>query len=481
LAKREKDSPLVYVIVLHGGRAPVLRRCISSLEGQSYGNFRVLLVDNASGDEGVEAVRDSGVRVDVIRIDRRAGFAKANNLGIRRAMEQGAEYVVLLNDDAFPEGEWLEELVSVAEGGDRVGVVGSKVLFDADPQFINSTGLKFNLAGLAWDRGIGRIDCPRWDEPGILVGVTGAAMLLSCEMLRDIGLLDEGYPVYYEDLDLCIRSGLSGYSVVYAPRAVTHHLYSATYGVKSWGKEYRSTFSRTRFVAKFFPRAALVRALVCLLFERVRLQLRNVVCFRPGMLLAGVLGFLRAGLEISGLWSVRGARRAVSDEELRRLGVCSYARPELHIPTGGVEGDAGSIFSGEGRLKLKEGWYGCESGRPAGCWMAKRAGFVVEGLARGDYEVCIDAWFPPEWERLPRVSVLADGECVGERLAERGLGRYDFEAGRVSGATRFRIEVSDFITAEESGDYRDLGIKVCHIDLNPLKASREERNEPGRD
>ena len=184
---------------------------------------------------------------------------------------------------------------------------------------------------------------------------------------------------------------------------------------------------------------------------------------------------------MSNMRALRGGTRPVSDEELRRLAVCSYARPELHIPTGGVEGDAGSIFSGEGRLKLKEGWYGCESGRPAGCWMAKRAGFVVEGLAGGDYEVCIDAWFPPEWERLPRLSLLADGKCVGERLAEPGLGRYDFEAGRLSGATRFRIEVSDFIAAEESGDYRDLGIKVCRIDLNPLKASREERNEPGRD
>jgi hypothetical protein len=300
-------------------------------------------------------------------------------------------------------------------------------------------------------------------------------------MLREVGLLDEGYPAYYEDLDLCIRARMSGYSVVYAPRAVAYHVYSASYGLRSWRKEYRSTFSRMRFVAKFFPCAALVKALGWTVCEKIRGQVRNVVRFRPGLLMAAVCGALRAGVEMSDMWALRGRTRQLSEVELAGLAAGSYRQPKLHIPTVGGAGRGASVLSSGWGLELEEGWYGRERGRPAGCWMAKRAGFVVEGLARGDYEVSIDAWFPPEWERLPRLSLFADGKCVGERLAEPGLGRYDFEAGRVSGGTKFRIEVSDFVAAEESGDYRDLGIKVCRIDLNPVKASREERHEPGRD
>lgn len=472
MAGHRDELALVYVIVLHGGKAPVLPRCMSSLEGQSYGNFRVIVVDNVSGDESVERARGSRVHPEVIRTSRRLGFAAANNVGVRWAMAEGAKYVVLLNDDAFPEEKWLEELVSAAEGGERVGVVGPKVLFDADRQFINSTGLTFNLAGLAWDRGIGRVDCARWDKPCALVGVTGASMLLSCRMLREVGLLDEGYPVYYEDLDLCIRARMAGYRVVYAPRAVVSHLYSATYGAWSKGKEFRSTFSRARFIAKLFPRAALVRALLHMLYEKLRDQASNLLRGRAGMLGATAAALARAGVEVSNLSAVRGRGRPLTEKELGELAVSSYGRPELHVPSGSG-GPAPDLLE-IGTIVLGEGWYARDDAPPSGRWMAKRAGAAVTPVSPGDYSVSIRAWLPEVQERRLKLYAAAEGRSLGEAVVQEGMGVYDFSFVRMSGETRIEMELSDFIPSEKSGDYRDLGIKVCGVELNLSDATREE-------
>jgi len=449
----------------------VLRRCISCLEGQTYGNMKVVIVDNASGDGWAEAGIGGEVDVEVVRVDARVGFARGNNIGIRHAMGRGARYVALLNDDAFAEPKWLEELVATAMGGKRVGVVGSKVLFDADTQFINSTGLLFNMSGLAWDRGMGRVDSVRWDEAGAAAGATGAAVLLSCEMLKEAGLLDEGYPAYYEDLDMCMRARKSGYGVAYAPRAVVRHQYSASYGSGSLRKEYLSTFSRVRFVVKFFPGEVLGNALMRLVLERLRSHAGKLLRLRPWGLLAALMGLAGAGLRV---WSaVRDRTVRLSKVELDELAVASYGKPKLHIPGVETSGVETPLLSGGGSVVLEEGWYAGGGRGSAGCWMARRAGMVIRPEVEGRHELRIQAWFPEKSGRRPSFEVLAGEGMLGKREVEGGLKLYEFGSVSLTGAMRFSLELSDFIPAEESGDYRDLGLKICRIELNWLDERRK--------
>jgi len=215
----------VSVIVLNWNGKYHLERCLSSVLKQTYPNFEVVLVDNASTDGSVEFVRKRFPEVMIIHNEENLGFAAGNNVAIRATR---GNYIATLNNDTQVDPHWLEELVRAAEADPKVGMCSSKMLFLHRPDIINSTGISLDKAGIAWDRRGGERDKGEESRPIEVFGPCAGAALYRRAMLEGVGLFDEDFFAYFEDVDLAWRARLAGWRCLYVPTAKVYHLYSAT-------------------------------------------------------------------------------------------------------------------------------------------------------------------------------------------------------------------------------------------------------------
>jgi GT2 family glycosyltransferase len=220
-----KDKKIIVVIPnWNGGTA--LRGCIQSLEAQSL-KPHIIMVDNGSVDESVALVEKHFPEVEIIRHDRNKGYAGGVNPGFRRALELEADYVAPFNNDAVADRRWLETMVRFADNHLRVGIVTCKLL-SAGGDHIDSTGDYYTDWGLPYPRGRGESDINAYDSQTEIFGASGGASLYRVSMLREVGLLDEDFFAYYEDVDLSFRAQLYGWKVAYVPESVVYHEMSVT-------------------------------------------------------------------------------------------------------------------------------------------------------------------------------------------------------------------------------------------------------------
>jgi GT2 family glycosyltransferase len=162
-------------------------------------------------------------------VGRNLGFTGANNFGFRLAR---GRHIVLLNNDTRAEPGWLAALVAAA-GRERVGGVTSRILFIHDPRRINSSGLVLYRDGRGGDRDLNQIDGPALRRPAEVFGGSGASLLLTRELLDDVGGFDPSLFMYYEDLDLAWRARLRGWRFLYAPDSVVYHACGGSTGPDS--------------------------------------------------------------------------------------------------------------------------------------------------------------------------------------------------------------------------------------------------------
>jgi len=215
----------VSVIVLNWNGREYLESCLPALLAQTYANLEIIVVDNGSTDGSRQLVRESFPGLRLIESPVNLGFAAGNNLGLRAAR---GSLVALLNNDAFPEPDWLQNLVTVMESSPRIGSCASRMVLDADPGRIDSAGIEIDLAGFAWDRLGGRSVEASESSPTEVFGACAGAALYRRVMLDDVGILDEGFFAYLEDVDLAWRGQWAGWQCMYAPGAVVRHVHSAT-------------------------------------------------------------------------------------------------------------------------------------------------------------------------------------------------------------------------------------------------------------
>ncbi len=252
-------KPHVQVVVLNWNGGVLLPDCLESLREQEYPAMLPVVVDNGSSDGSVDFVRSVFPECRILTNRKNLGFARGNNGGMQRALEEGADYVVLLNNDTRVARRWLKELVAVAEREPDAGAVGSKMLFYDKPRTINSAGGRMNQSFYGWDRGVYEHDGRRWNARTDCRSVTGGSVLLRSSALRQVGLFDPVYFAYYEDNDLCHRLRLQAWRIVYAPKSKVFHKHSATSGpVSSW-KTFLLERSRYRFILKNAPFSYLSR------------------------------------------------------------------------------------------------------------------------------------------------------------------------------------------------------------------------------
>ncbi len=211
---------------------------------------RIVVTDDASGAEHIEALRRIE-GIELVLSDDNTGFAANVNRGLRAADPRYD--VVLLNSDVIPLRDWLGCLQYAAVRGRDVGIVGAKLLYPDNR--IQYAGTVRNAQAPEWFDHRYRFKPADWgpaDVAGPTLAATGACMYIRREVLDQVGLLDEAYPMAYEDVDYCLRAWQAGYQVVYAPSARLHHHESITRGTDVGERERASQRAFWRRWAEFF-------------------------------------------------------------------------------------------------------------------------------------------------------------------------------------------------------------------------------------
>jgi GT2 family glycosyltransferase len=208
--------------------------CLSALTAQSMAHH-VIVVENGSTDGSLEFIRAKYPNIDVIVNQKNLGFAGGVNVGIRKALGSGFDYVALLNNDAVPHKHWLKHLAKTLYIDSRAGIVTCKLL-QADGKHVDSTGDFYTSWGLPYPRDRGAPTNVAHNKQEEVFGASGGASLYRAEMFGEIGLFDEDFFAYYEDVDISFRAQLAGWKVLYQPKSEAYHATSTTSGkIKGFG------------------------------------------------------------------------------------------------------------------------------------------------------------------------------------------------------------------------------------------------------
>jgi GT2 family glycosyltransferase len=203
-------APRVSCVVVNWNGWQDTLACLESLVAQDYPSLTILVVDNASSDGSAGKIRAAFPDIEVLQSDDNRGFAAGSNLGIRRAMESGAEFVWLLNNDTIAPPDTTRKLVAAATDP-GVGIVGTVLRYMQNPAKIQAWG---GGSIRRWMGFVRHYDSPV--ELGPDSFMTFASVLLRTKMLEQVGLLDEQYFMYFEDSDLCFRAQDAGWKLAVA-------------------------------------------------------------------------------------------------------------------------------------------------------------------------------------------------------------------------------------------------------------------------
>lgn len=216
----------VQVVVLNWNGWEHTLRCLEALDNLRYPLYSVLVVDNGSTDDSETHLRRSWPDVEIIQTGANFGYAGGNNVGLRRALERGAEYAWILNNDAFPEPSALQELVACMDQDVRLGVLAARAL-GADGH--QQDGLAFSTTDArAWNffGHEGEILCDGCPLPGDFheaASVAGPSLLFRTAALSEVGLFDESYFHFFEEMDLVERLRVAGWRAGLACRSIVRH------------------------------------------------------------------------------------------------------------------------------------------------------------------------------------------------------------------------------------------------------------------
>lgn len=221
----------VSIIILNWNGWKDTLECLKSLENNNYSNYRVVVVDNGSTDDSLDKLQDiESDRVSLISLEANWGFSGGNNFGVKRALENETDYVLLLNNDTVVEKNFLSELVKEAEKNPKAGLFGPKIYYYNDKNRIWFAGGRISVNPLEVSGthiGLNKIDKGQYDKVKKVDYITGCCLLIKKEVIEKVGFLDEDYFLYYEDADYGWRAKKAGYNCLFVPKAKIWHKCSA--------------------------------------------------------------------------------------------------------------------------------------------------------------------------------------------------------------------------------------------------------------
>jgi GT2 family glycosyltransferase len=243
-----KHLPRVGVVVLNWNGCHHLKTLLPTLRASDHPDFFVIVVDNGSHD-GSQAWLSEQPE-ELLALEQNLRFAGGNNVGARRALQLGADVVLLLNNDTAIQPDTIRALSRPFASNARLGIVGPRIVHLGDPGRIwYGGGIFAPRWGLVHHRALRRRIGEGKDPPGPTDWVSGCALAIRAELWEALGGLDESFYIYAEDVDLCLRARRAGWSVEYVPDAQLGHAVSASVGGhRSAFKSYHRTRSRLQLL-----------------------------------------------------------------------------------------------------------------------------------------------------------------------------------------------------------------------------------------
>ncbi len=271
----------VWAVVLHYRLWQETVECVRSLFESGYPNLCVLVVDNGSADgSAVELARHLDDRAELLPLPENRLFGGGMNAGLVRALEQGADWLLILNNDTLVEPNMISHLVDTAQSSPDIGVVAPLVYYaDAPTELWNAGGRRRRFWPFAHQLGSMDQEILGRDEPIAVDYVTGCAMLASRAVLERVGLFDPRYRMYYEDADLCARIRQEGYTIFVDPRASIWHLVGRTSATEPVPNRYHRVRNRWRFYMAYNRGVSKALAALLLLGQE---GLRGMACALSG-------------------------------------------------------------------------------------------------------------------------------------------------------------------------------------------------------
>ncbi len=250
----------VAVVILNYKVADLTVKCIQSVLKSTYKSLEIIVVDNNSGD-GVEEKISNFPGLIFIQTGNNLGYAGGNNIGIKKALAQNADFVLVLNPDTTVLSDTIEKLVTGLE--ENNGDLASPKVYFNSPKQIWFAGGKFDRANVLGSHiGVNEKDQGQYDNVKESDFLTGAAFFVKAEVFKKIGFFDERYFLYYEDSDFSFRARKAGFKLLYLPLAIVYHDNAKSTGLGTSLQDYFITRNRMLFAKKFLPfrtQVALVR------------------------------------------------------------------------------------------------------------------------------------------------------------------------------------------------------------------------------
>jgi GT2 family glycosyltransferase len=249
----EYPHPLISVIIVNYNGRKFLPDCLTSIFQQTYFPLEVIMVDNASNDGSVEYVQQNFPDVKLFIQSTNLGFAGGTNAGIRKS---AGDFILTLNNDTIIFPHFIDELIKPMVSDTSVGMCASKMVFPDGR--INSTAICISRSGAAWDRGLGEVDHGQYEVAEEVFGPCAGAALYRSTMLEKIGLFDEDFFLYMEDVDLAFRARLSGWKCTYVSSARVIHFHGGSTAPGSDISVYYGNRNLLWYVVKNFPKRTLL-------------------------------------------------------------------------------------------------------------------------------------------------------------------------------------------------------------------------------
>jgi GT2 family glycosyltransferase len=255
----EHRLPRVSVIIVNFNGQDYLENCLVSLQQQTYPDYEIILVDNASSDRSIEIAQQYADDVKLVISGHNLGFAGGNNLGVQHTT---GDYLAFLNPDTIVQPAWLIELVNAMTTIDRAGLATAKILLLSEPDRINTCGNDVHFTGIPTVRGW-RLPASSMDQIEEVCSVSGACFLMRKQVFVEIGGFSDDFFLYCEDNDLAWRAQLAGYSCWYVPTSVVFHRYAPRFGADKFyfleRNRYRVVLQNLRWktIVLLFPALAL--------------------------------------------------------------------------------------------------------------------------------------------------------------------------------------------------------------------------------
>jgi hypothetical protein len=247
-------APRIHVVMLNWNQEADTRECLESLRKCTGPAMRIVLVDNGSRDGSPDRLAPDFPEVTLLRQPRNLGFAEGNNVGIRHALADGAQLLLLLNNDTLVDPGFVAPLVEALARRPDAGIAGSKIYCYPERQTLWAAG-----AGIDWWRGrqfhvgAGEVDTGQYETEREVDYVSACCLLTRREVFERAGLLDPRYFIYFEETAWSVRATRAGFRIVYVPASRIWHKVSAAMKSESPNSTYYLTRNRLLFLTEQGP------------------------------------------------------------------------------------------------------------------------------------------------------------------------------------------------------------------------------------